>query len=454
MPRRARQKANPRALASEILRDVMRSGSRASSELRMRGAGLKDERDLRLATELVYGTLRHLALLDHRLAQLSGRPLEQIQASLLPPLRVGLYQILYLDRIPPSAAVNESVRVASQLAGPKGAGFVNAVLRKAVLQRDDLRQPVKSGSSAGELELAFSVPAWMVARWTKRLGEEDTRALLSAFSRPSPLSLWTNPLKGTPESLAADLREEGMEVSSSSMVPGALNIMRGNPSRSRAFEAGRAYLMDEASLAISCLLPASAGQTVLDLCAAPGGKSFPLACRVGERGAVIAVDRSVDRLGILLSNRDRLGIHGVLPVAADLEKGAPFTGRFASVLLDAPCTGTGTLGRRPEIRWRRRPEDLMSFLPRQARLLETAARLVESGGYLLYSVCSLEEEEAEHQVTAFLARNPEFVTANLSQQAPGPLREAVTRDGYFRTWPHRHGTDGFFAALLHRSACP
>jgi 16S rRNA (cytosine967-C5)-methyltransferase len=192
------------------------------------------------------------------------------------------------------------------------------------------------------------------------------------------------------------------------------------------------------------------GQRVLDLCAAPGGKAFPLACRLGEDGCVVAVDNSPDRLQLLRVNRERLGIPTVHPVAADLEERLPFTGRFARILLDAPCSGTGTLGRRPEIRWRLQPRDLVSLAGRQARFLQKAGHLLQPGGLLLYAVCSLESEEGKDQIDRFLLENPGFALADLSWLTPASLRSAITPEGAFQTWPHRHGTDGFFAALLRR----
>lgn len=446
-----KEEANPRAVASAVLLDLEHPGSRVAERLRARGSGLHDPRDWRLATELVYGTLRHLARLDYHLLKLSGRPLERVPSALLAPLRIGLYQILLLDRIPSSAAVNESVRIASQTAGSKGAGFVNAVLRKAVHQRGSLRLE-RQGNPALDLALEWSVPSWMVARWIDRLGEVETRALLEAFSKPSPTSMWVNPRRGTLASLVEILEGEGVEATRWENSPNLLRIVRGNPARTRAFACGVGYLLDEASLAISDLLPIAQGQRVLDLCAAPGGKAFPLACRLGTTGCVVAVDKSLDRLELLRSNRERLGISSVLPVVADLERPLPFAARFASILLDAPCSGTGTLGRRPEIRWRLQPHDLLSLARRQGRFLQRAGDLLKPAGHLLYSVCSLEPEEGKVQIDRFLHENPRFEVRDLGPLVPEPLRSALTPEGTFQTWPHRHGTDGFFAALLQKES--
>ncbi len=441
----------PRHLACDILDRLEETGARASQELALLGDGPKDERDLHLATELVYGTLRHRSEIDHHLSRISGRPLERIQPALLAPLRIGLHQILHLDRIPPSAAVNESVGIARERAGARAGGFVNAVLRKACLQREGLRLPAEGGNPVESLALRHSLPEWMVSRWWERLGEEETRSLSASLSEPSPLALWVNPSRTDPDGLASDLAREGVLTEASPVFPGSLRVIRGRPQKSAAFREGKCYLQDEASQAIVSLLEAEPGEVIADLCAAPGGKSLGLASRVGPAGRVVAFDRSLPRLRLLEENRRRLGLPEVLAVVADLEQPAPVSCTFAAVLLDAPCTGTGILRRQPEIRWRRVPADIVSLALRQAALLETAAPLVAPGGRLVYSACSLEREEGEDRIESFLGRHPDFSLADPSGLLPASLRSAVISPGYFRTWPHRQGRDGFFAAVLRRA---
>ena len=440
----------PREVACEILDSLRDPGKRANQEMLDRGASLRDERDQRLAKELVSGTLRNLAALDAALEDLSGVSVERVDTRVLWPLRIGLYQILRLDRIPLSAAVNESVKLARYSSGTRAAGFVNAVLRRAVLHRDRLRAGRgPETDSAVALALEFSAPEWMVARWVARWGPAETRDLLRTFGKPSASALWVNSSLCAPEDLAAELRREGIETEASARIPGSLRIVKGNPAKTISFHAGKGYLQDEASQTIAHLVPLRQGQTVLDACAAPGGKSFILASRVGAEGMVLAVDRSLPRLRRLRHNRDRMKIQNVLPVAADMENRPPFSSRFEAILLDAPCTGTGLLGRHPEIRWRRDAADLNSLAARQKRLLHQASSLVAPDGLLLYSVCSLEPEEGEDQVRLFLETHPTFEPRSLHAFAPGPVLEAITQEGHLRFLPHRHGTDGFFAALLH-----
>ncbi|HEU5182554.1 MAG TPA: 16S rRNA (cytosine(967)-C(5))-methyltransferase RsmB [Candidatus Polarisedimenticolia bacterium] len=425
---------------------------RANQELLERGAALCDERDRRLAKELVSGTLRNLATLDAALEDLSGVALERIDGHLLGPLRIGLYQILHLDRIPPSAAVNESVKLARSTSGTRGAGFVNAVLRKAVNGRDRLRAMPDQGLDAAALALQFSVPEWIVARWLDRWGQDETHDLLRSMSRPSPVSLWVNPALGTAEELARELREEGIETRESERIPHCLHVVKGNPATSRCFSEGKGYLQDEGSQAIALLMPVQAGMTILDACAAPGGKSFILASRTGAGGKVIAVDRAVPRLRRLLHNRARLKIDNVFPLAADMERRPPFSSAFDAVILDAPCTGTGVMGRHPEIRWRLDPGDLVSLVARQRNLLQSTAAAVAPGGVLLYSVCSLEPEEGEEQIDWFVEAHPEFETVSLLPFLPILASDALGEGDSVCFLPHRHRTDGFFAALLRRKA--
>ena len=441
---------SPRKVACEILDRLRDPKVRANQELLERGAALPDERDRRLAKELVSGTLRNLASLDATLEDLSGVALDRIDTSLLAPLRIALYQILHLDRIPPVAAVNESVKIARSASGPRGAGFVNAVLRKAVGSRNRLRESPEEGSGAAALALQFSVPEWLVTRWLDRWGSDETLDFLRSSASPSSVSLWVNPALSAPEALATELREEGIETQVSDRIPQCLRVLGGNPANSRCFRQGKGYLQDEASQAIAHLMPVRPGQTVLDACAAPGGKSFILASRTGAGGRVIAVDRALPRLRRMLHNRRRLRIGNVFPVAADMVGRPPFASPFEAVLLDAPCTGTGVLGRHPEIRWRLEPRDLTSLVARQRRLLHGAASVVAPGGTLLYSVCSLEREEGEDQVKGFLESHPEFEPVSVLPFAPILVSEAITPEGTLRLLPHRHGTDGFFAALLRR----
>ncbi len=450
LPTRRQKEPGPRQLSCEILDRIDQGRARASQELARLGGGLRDDRDLRLATELVYGTLRHRSEIDYYLEYLSGRPLERIEPALRSCLRTGLYQILHLDRVPPSAAVDEAVTLAIARSSRRGGSFVNAVLRSACRKRRELHLPPEGNDPVGFLALRHSVPAWMVSRWWKRLGEHETRSLLLCLSRPALLSLWVHPDRSDPERLALELFAEGVLTEASPFLPGSLRVRSGQPQKTRPFLMGHCYIQDEASQAIPLLMSAAPGEVLADACSAPGGKAFLLACRVESEGRVLAIDRSLSRLRTLVENRDRLDLPNVLPVAADLEVGLPLVGPLAGVLVDAPCTGTGILRRQPEIRWRRSPSDLSSLVQRQSALLDAAAQLVAPGGRLVYSVCSLEREEGEDRVEFFLARHADFHLAHAGEILPPSLAGIVAPSGTIRTWPHLQNIDGFFAAILRR----
>ena len=286
-PSPTRRNRGPRHVACEVLDLLEQSGTRSSQELAHTGHLLQDERDIRLATELVYGTLRHRSELDYHLTRISGRALENIQPLLLSPFRIALYQILHLDRVPSSAAVNESVEIAQERAGARAAGFVNAVLRKASNCPDDLRLPPEGDDPIGSLALRHSLPVWMVFRWWERLGEVETRLLAASLSEPAPSALWVNTSRTDSGGLAAELEREGVHTEPSSLLSGSLRVVHGRPQRTAAFREGKCYLQDEASQAVVSLAEARPGDLVADLCAAPGGKSAGLAVAVGEGGRVV-----------------------------------------------------------------------------------------------------------------------------------------------------------------------
>jgi 16S rRNA (cytosine967-C5)-methyltransferase len=289
----------------------------------------------------------------------------------------------------------------------------------------------------------------MLERWVARLGAEEAEALARADNEPPPHAMRVNALRAP--SLARvleELSDDGVEVRASSLAPGGYVISSGHLTpASRAVRGGWIYLQDEASQLVASLVGARAGERVLDVGAAPGGKSSQLAAAMGNDGLVVAVDLHPARLATLAETCRRLAARIVRPVAADASRDLPLAGSvaFDRVLVDAPCSGTGTLRRNPEIKWRLTATDPARFGALQGSLLDSAARHVRPGGRLVYSTCSVEPEENEDVVAAFLARHSEFALA--PDAVPAAVR---THDGYLRTWPHRHGSDGFFAAVMER----
>jgi 16S rRNA (cytosine967-C5)-methyltransferase len=436
-----------RVRAVEVLREVLERGGRATALLAEKSRDLSPE-DGHLLREVALGVLRNRAKLDAELSAVSRVPLSRLTPGLREILEVALYQIRNLDRVPSYAAVDEAVAHAKRTGGTGAAGLVNAVLRN--LLRIPLPLPAGEGRGEGktrapDLAREFSHPEFLVARWLLRFGETATRRILAADNSPSGVDLMTNSRKTDRNSLAAALAAEGVATEPSPLSPLALAVVSGNPFRSSLFAAGHFAVADVASQALPLLL--RPGDTLVDLAAAPGGKSFS-AILHGRFRRALALDRSVSRLNLVQENRERLGILEVVPAAGDILKPPLPAGRFDRVLFDAPCSGTGTLRKNPEIRYRVSPEVIDRLGRAQEEGLLAGAELLAEGGLLLYSTCSLEEEENERVVERVLARD--------SGLEPAPLDAAESLHPFvsgnrFRIFPAQ-ANDGFTAHLLRRRA--
>ncbi|NIM01611.1 MAG: 16S rRNA (cytosine(967)-C(5))-methyltransferase RsmB [Acidobacteria bacterium] len=436
-----------RATAAEILDRVERSGAWASRLLETHEQRFADRRDRALLHETVLGVLRGQRLLDAALQRASHRPLSELDGLVRATLRVGAYALISLDRVPDHAAVSTAVESVRRRK-PRAAGFVNGVLRR--LARTESEPPVRPRERTVEAwALWTSHPDWWVERVVERSGWDAAIALLEANNRPARTTLCPNGGRISAERLAATLAESGCRARPGRVVPDSLRVLGGSPGD--ALSRGLCWVQDEASQLVSWLVAAETGQTVLDVCAAPGGKTMHLANRVGTAGRVIAVDRHRGRMKRLARNVERCGLGQVRPLIADMTAPPPLGTRFERILVDAPCSGTGTLRRHPEIRWRLTPEAIKLISLRQERLLERAAGLLAEGGRLVYSVCSMEPEEGERVIASFLDRNPVFSAVDPSGELPEPARRFVGADGYLRTDPGRDGLDGFFAAVLGRT---
>ena len=443
---------NPRREAFRILRRVEDAGAFASALLETRSAEIRDPREVALLTELVLGVLRRRAPLDHAIAQAAARPLEQLDGAVLTAIRIGAYALLYLDRIPDHAAVDTAVGLVKEAGWAKAAGFANGVLRKIARERSGLLPPPPATGDVEALSLYRSHPAWWTRRVVSRFGWDLADELLAANNEPAATVLASWPAAGSAAALGAALAADGVAVAPCRFVPEALRVVSGVPQRSRAFRDGAFWIQDEGSQLAVRLFGGEVGPLVLDACAAPGGKTLALAVRAGAFGLVVAADRNASRLSRLTQNVRRLRAENVVALTFDMSKRAPFRSSFDDVLVDAPCSGTGTLRRHPEIRWRLKPDDLAVHGERQRRILGAAAGLVRPGGRLVYSVCSIEPEEGEAVVAAFLAERQEFARADPRGGLSLAARTKVGDDLALRTSPLDDGMDGFFAALLTRRA--
>ncbi len=409
-----------------------------------------EKSDRALAHELVMGTLRWQLSLDRVLSKVCQRPLSKIPGKLLVALRLGAYQLLFLERIPPSAAVNETVELVRTIGLEHATGFANAVLR-AIAQRGRSLMEVESTASLAErISMETSHPLWMVEMWLGQWGERETRELCRANNQVAPITLRTNTLKITREGLVEALREEGVEAAPTQFSPEGVEItgLKVPLSTLRSFRMGLFQVQDEASQLISHWLEIAPGQKVLDACAAPGGKTTHMAQLLQNRGELVAVDVHQERLNIVSQECKRLGISCVKIEKGDLLD-PQFLGeeKFERILLDAPCSGLGVLRRNPDIKWRRTPRDIHRMASIQKRMLENLASHLRPGGILLYSVCTHTTEETQGVLEAILEEG-QLVLLKTAGGLPLPARGLVGEDGLLRTFPHRHGMDGFTAFRL------
>jgi 16S rRNA (cytosine967-C5)-methyltransferase len=409
-------------------------------------AGRCDPRDVGLLWELVLGTLRWLRRLDHVLTLASDRPLDRIEPALLAPLRIGAYQLLFLDRVPSHAVVNEAVEYAMSATHRGGASFVNAVLRRIARDAALTSWPVEERDPVRRLAIEWSHPDFLVEGWSRRLGEDATRRLLEANNRPKPMHLLAFRDRGGRELLAESLIDEGCEVEASSLSPLGLKVRSGSPLDTDAYRRGDFYVQDEAAQAASLLPPPRAGERVLDVAAAPGGKSFALQAIEPSVECVLG-DAAPDRLGVLRANLRRLKRRAQI-VAADARH-APFTARWDRVVVDAPCTGTGTLRKHPELKWRLSPPEVSRLAAQASALAEASSDLVRPGGVLVVITCSLEEEENEGVMERFLTLHRDFRPLPLDRSLSAAAAQHVVAPGLWRAWTG-DDHDGFTTCVMAR----
>jgi 16S rRNA (cytosine967-C5)-methyltransferase len=409
-------------------------------------AGL-DARDRGLASRLVYGTIAWQGLLDWHLARLAGRAPEALDLPVLLLARLGLYQLLLLDRIPPHAAVATSVDLAKRVA-PAAAGLVNAVLRRAARERASLPLPDPT-DPVRHLAVVFSHPEWLVARWIDAFGADETRLLLAADNEAAPTILRARP--GERARLIADLVAQGIAAAPGRWAPDAVQVEAVAPHALSGHAAGRFTVQSEASQLVARLLDPQPGARVLDVCAAPGGKATYVAELVGSRGLVVAFDRRSRGAAAVAAGARRLGLRRLVVGVGDAQRLPLAAGEtFDCVLVDAPCSGLGTLRAHPEVRWSRGPADVRRLADLQARILHAASVHLAPGGALVYATCTISTEENDGVVEPWLATHPELERENAAAYLPPEAAALVDANGALRTLPHRHGLDGFFAVRARR----
>jgi 16S rRNA (cytosine967-C5)-methyltransferase len=443
--------APARLAAYDVLRAVSTRRADLPAALVRARSHLQDERDRALASEIATGTLRWQGAFDVLIAAYARRPLATLDGEVVDILRLTLFQLLHLDRVPASAAVNDAVQMTKKAGKTSAAPFVNALLRRASRERARLPLPSQTvGDEAGEidyLEQTLSHPRWLVERWRTRYGFEAAEAWCRFDNEPAPLSLRANRLRIGREDLARALHDEGVDTEPAVFAPDGLIVTRGNPLLSSLASQGLFVVQDEASQIVGEVAQARAGEQILDACAAPGGKTLAMAAAMGNTGMLVAADVRARRVQLLADTVGAAGAACVRVVQANAAQALPFAGIFDCVLVDAPCTGLGTLRRDPDIKWRRSPADFDAVTDLQLRILTTAAAAVRPGGRIVYATCSSEPDENELVVSRFLESQPVFRPLPLEfASAPHLINSA----GHLRTLPFRDRLEAFFAAAVAR----
>jgi len=384
--------------------------------------------------------LRHRARIDAILSERVRGGLARLDPDVIDLLRLGVYQLLYMGSVPAYAAIAQTVELAKRRHGIGASKLVNAVLRRTDREREILEPPTPT-ETVDALALRYSHPRWLIARWIERWGEQDTERLLTLNNAEAPVVI--RPYGIVREQLEATMEAAGVHVAEAPYAKDSIAISGGTTfTELGAFKKGLFFVQDPAATLVTEYAAVPPGSTVADLCAAPGGKALELA---RTAGTVVASDRSFGRLQRLLANQRRLESVNLLPIVGDARN--PAVSPVDVVLIDVPCTGTGTFRRHPDARWRIKISDIAVMSALQKQILRAAASVVRQGGLLIYSTCSLEPEENDEQVDAFLAENLNFI---LDPPPEGTVAPELLDGDRLRVLPHRHGTDGAFAARLRR----
>ncbi len=436
-----------RIVAFDILLRVDQQDAYASELLHASDYAELSSLDHGLATELVLGVLRWRSLLDDQIAARSSLKLSKLDPEVLTCLRLAVYQLLYLDRVPQHAAVHESVELVKRARKRSAVAFVNAVLRKFAGRTAGPPPPVGEAAIEADLAASSAHPQWLVERWTRTFGLPTAQQICN-YDQQIPAT-WTS-LRDL--EVVSELESHGVKLAPGSLLVSARRVITGDLTRTQAFREGRVAIQDEASQLVALLV--GKGSRILDCCAAPGGKTRLLAERNPE-AAIVAVE--------LHPHRARL-LHKLVParnvqiITADI-RALPTVESFDRVLVDVPCSGTGTLARNPEVKWRLKPEDLLDLRSRQLAILQAAMQRVAPGGRLVYSTCSLEPEENQSVVESALSADSSFRQVDSREElwqlySHGELAvndmESLTWGSYLRTIPGVHPCDGFFAAILQK----
>ena len=404
--------------------------------------------DGRLLTHLVYGVLRFQGHLDWILANFYRGDFDKMDEGIKNVLRVGLYQLKFSDRLPAFAVVDEAVKIA-KIIHPDKSALVNAILRNYLRRGQKIPFPSLKKNPAEYIAAFHSHPLWLVKKWIKIFGPEETMSLCSANNEIPPLTVRVNTLKTSREEFTQKLTDAGFTATPTNYSPDGIILTdsAGAIQNTNFFSEGFLRIQDEAAQLISYLINPNSAESILDACAGAGGKATHLAAIIKNKGRIVAVDRNPEKIAELKKEATRLGITIIETQQDDLSVGLPdsLKEKFDHVLVDAPCSGLGTLRRNPEIKWRTTEKDLRNFASAQKVILQNASTAVKKGGHLIYCTCSLLPAENENIIDDFLKRNTNF---SLCHPPASINKQLVDSRGFYHTYPHRHNMDGFFGAIL------
>ncbi len=436
--------ANARECALSVLVACRRNGAWADAALKAQlGKCALSAQDAALCSRIVYGVMQNELLLNWYLSAYCTQKLDHLQPPLADILRIGAYQILFLDKVPDHAAVSESVELCRTNGRSAASGLVNAVLRKVAQNKSNL-PPLPVGDIA-RLSVAYSHPQWLVKKLASLLGVEEAEAFLRIDNKTAPMTVQVNPIRSDADALVRELSGEGIHAAPHAWVPDCFELSgTGDLTTLAAFYQGRFTVQDAAAKLVTCAAGTAKGQSVLDVCAAPGGKSFAAAFAMENRGHILACDLHENKLKRIREGAQRLGITCIETAAAD---GRVFReewkGKFDVVICDVPCSGLGIIRKKPDIRYKD-PGELAALPEIQRAILANSARYVKPGGVLVYSTCTVLPEENENVTDAFLTAHPDFAYEAFM------LPDGRTTEGHITLWPQRDGTDGFYLSRMRR----
>jgi 16S rRNA (cytosine967-C5)-methyltransferase len=448
--------APARVAAYDILCAVSAGNTDLPTAIAFARASLHDDRDRALAAEIASGVQRWRAALDHLIVEFARRAIDRLDPEIVEILRLSAYQLLHLTRVPAAAVVDDAVDLTKRAGKRSASGFVNAVLRSISRRRASLPLPPRPSDPTDRdaalkyMSVTLSHPRWLAERWLDRLGLDAAEAWMRFNNTAGSVTLRANRLQTTRDALLERLATDEIQVHPTAFAPDGLIVDEGHPLRGAGQEQGWFVVQDEASQLVTLLAGDHALPRVLDTCASPGGKTTALAALMEGRGLLVACDVRERRVDLLRRTVAASGATNVRIVQADLLKPLPFAASFDCVLVDAPCSGLGTLRRDPDIRWRRREHDLPALAAAELTMLQHAAEQVAPGGRLVYATCSSEPEENEGVADAFLATTPGFTALHASAATTRLAETLIDRRGHLRTQPDLHGLEAFFGAVFER----